>query len=158
LKPRASLAQRWTVGAIVQISLDDGYFAYAQMLEQPEYAFFGVRTPDELSADAVVQAPVLFRLWVMRYAHSKGRWRKVGAGRIGDALRKPVHRYNQDPFSRKIRLTINGVDGPEGTIADCDDLECAAVWDPEHVEDRLRDHFLGIPNKWVLSLRPKTAG
>ena len=28
----------------------------------------------------------------------------------------------------------------------------AAVWDPQHVEDRLRDHFAGLPNKWVQSL------
>lgn len=32
-------------------------------------------------------------------------------------------------------------------------LEVAAVWDPEHVEDRLRDHFSGRPNKWVESIR-----
>ncbi|WP_448115483.1 hypothetical protein [Mesorhizobium amorphae] len=28
-------------------------------------------------------------------------------------------------------------------------LECAAVWDPEHVVDRLRDPADGRPNKWV---------
>lgn len=27
------------------------------------------------------------------------------------------------------------------------------VWSPEHVEDRLRDHFAGRPNKWEESLR-----
>jgi len=36
---------------------------------------------------------------------------------------------------------------------ECAGLEAAAVWEPEHVEDRLRDHFAGRPNKWVESLR-----
>jgi hypothetical protein len=35
---------------------------------------------------------------------------------------------------------------------ECVGLECCAVWDPEHVEDRLKDHFAGIPNKWVQSM------
>ena len=30
-----------------------------------------------------------------------------------------------------------------------------AVWEPAHVEDRLRDHYAGAPNKWVESLRPR---
>ena len=28
-------------------------------------------------------------------------------------------------------------------------LECAAIWEANHVEDRLRDHFLDKPNVWV---------
>lgn len=29
------------------------------------------------------------------------------------------------------------------------DLERAATWEPEHVEERLADHFVGRPNVWV---------
>ena len=37
---------------------------------------------------------------------------------------------------------------------ECVGLERAAVWEPEHVEDRLRDHFAGRSNRWVESLKP----
>jgi len=145
-------------GAVVVIPLDDGFHSYGQMLDDPEYALFDIRTTDKLSPDDVVLRPVAFRLWVMRYAHSTGRWIKIGNAQINGALQQPVLRYNQDALKPKdIRLTYDGCNGPLGSIDDCENLECAAVWDPEHVEDRLRDHFAGIPNKWALSLRPTDA-
>ena len=39
------------------------------------------------------------------------------------------------------------------TRAECEGLEREAVWDPEHIEDRLSDYFSGKPNKWVDSLK-----
>jgi len=43
----------------------------------------------------------------------------------------------------------------QASRAECEGLERCAVWEPEHVEDRLRDHFAGKPNVWVESLRLK---
>ena len=34
-------------------------------------------------------------------------------------------------------------------------LERAAVWDAHHVEDRIRDYYLGIPNETVERLKLK---
>lgn len=39
------------------------------------------------------------------------------------------------------------------TKEECSGLERSAVWEPEHVEDRLIDHFENRPNKWVESLK-----
>lgn len=152
----AGKRQRWTRGAVVAVPLGDGSLTYAQMLDAPEYAFFDSRTSEELPAVEVVTRPVLFRLWVMGSAHSTGRWPKVGVAPVPVALQEPVRRYNQDPLRpQDIRLTFDGCDGPLGSLADCDGLECAAVWDAEHVEDRLRSHYSGVPCQWTLSLRPK---
>lgn len=148
--------QRWTCGAVVAVPLGDGTHTYAQMLEDPEYAFFDCRATDELSADEAVTRPVLFRLWVMRSAHTTGRWSKVGMAPVPVALRHPVRRYNQNPLRpQDIRLTFDGCDGPLGSLADCEGLECAAVWDAAHVEDRLRSHYAGVACPWTISLRPK---
>jgi len=148
--------QRWTRGAVVEVPLSDGSHTYAQMLDDPEYAFFDCRSGDDLPAAACVLRPVLFRLWVMRSVHSTGRWPKVGVAPVSVALQIPVRRYNQDRLRpQDIRLTLDGSDGPLGTLADCDGLECAAVWDAEHVENRLRSHYAGVPCPWTLSLRPK---
>ncbi len=149
--------QRWTVGAVVLISLGDDRFGYGQMLESPEYAFFDLQSDNSVPPEEVIQKPIAFRLWVMRYAHSDGRWKKVGTAPVADSLKHKVHRFNQDPLNQKIRLTLDGFDGPIVSAEECEGVECAAVWDPEHVEDRLRDHFSGVPNKWAESLRPKNA-
>ena len=150
--------QKWKCGAVVKIRLGDWSHSYGQMLHEPEYAFFHIRTTDDIAAEDVVRNQLIFRLWVMRYAHSTGRWLKIGDAPVAPALQQPVLRFNQDPLKpEQIRLTYDGCEGPLGTIKDCENLECAAVWDPEHVEDRIRDHFAGVPNKWLLSLRPKVS-
>ncbi|MGO7031660.1 hypothetical protein ACCS91_05355 [Rhizobium ruizarguesonis] len=43
------------------------------------------------------------------------------------------------------------------SFEEADRLECAAVWSPEHVEDRLRDHLNGISNKVGINAAPKIA-
>jgi hypothetical protein len=149
--------QIWAPGSVVEIPLGDGSSAFAQMLDSPEYAFFDLRSQRAVDPAEVVRHTVLFRLWVMRYAHSKGRWLKIGKAEVPDDLTTPVYRYRQDMINpSRIELTYHGEDGPRVSIDDCEGLECAAVWDPDHVEDRLRDHFADRPNKWAQSLRPKS--
>jgi hypothetical protein len=65
--------QHWKRGAVVRIRLDEKRFGYGQMLDEPEYAFFGARDEGTSIADRVAALPVIFRLWVMRHAHSSGR-------------------------------------------------------------------------------------
>jgi hypothetical protein len=152
----AGKRQRWSHGAVVVVPLGNGFHTYAQMLDDPEYAFFDCRTRKELLASIAAIHPVLFRLWVSGYAHTTGRWPKVGTAPVRAELQAPVRRYNQDALRpQDTRLTYDGCEGPLGSVADCEGLECAAVWDPEHVEDRLRSHYEGVPCEWTLSLRPK---
>jgi hypothetical protein len=42
----------------------------------------------------------------------------------------------------------------DASYGECTSLERAAVWDTEHIEDRLEDYFNGRENKWVESLKP----
>jgi len=151
--------QKWTRGAVVAVPLGEEHFGFGQMLDQPEYAFFGLgRSQASLpTPDEVVAAPVLFRLWVMRQAHSSGRWPKMGQATITPELAERVPRFNQDPLRpSSIVLTYGGVSGTPCDVEACRDLERAAVWDADHVEDRLRDHFAGRENKWEKSLRVRS--
>jgi hypothetical protein len=151
--PPAEVRQRWTRGAVVTIPLGRGQFAFAQMLGDPEYAFFDLRTRAIKDPTEIVEHPTIFRLWVMGSAHTRGRWKKLGPAPILGPLKKLVKRFNQDPLDPDlIRLGFHG-DGKLVTRAECRNVECAAVWDPEHVESRLRDHFAGRKNVWLNSLK-----
>lgn len=134
--------QRWTRGAILEITLPSGQIVEAQMLDSPEIAFF---SPNGDST-------VLFRLWVMKSAYNSGRWRKIGKADISAQLHETVDRFRQDPITGKLSIYRDGDDHP-AKPEDCLDLERAAVWSPEHVESRLEDHLAGRPNKWVESLK-----
>ena len=146
--------QQWSVGSVVKVPLGDGGFAFGQMLKTPEYAFFDLRATEDVGVDAIVRRAVLFRLWVMRYAHSTGRWTKIGSAPLSEELTRSVYRFKQDSINPSdIHLYKDGKEGAQVSAAECSGLECAAVWDPDHVEHRLRDHFAGRPNKWAESLR-----
>jgi hypothetical protein len=139
----------------VRIPLGKGHFAYGQMLDRPEYAFFGLRNSGNSDARSVATQSVIFRLWVMNRAHASGRWEKIGTVPLQNNLEKPVLRFNQDPLDPTvIWLGEDGLSGRRVMPTECAQYERAAVWEASHVEDRLRDHFAGRPNVWVESMRP----
>ncbi len=67
-------------------------------------------------------------------------------------------KFIQDPFDKKIfSLYENGVIRP-ATREQCLGLERASVWEPEHVEDRLRAHYAGNLNHVVELLKSRDYG
>jgi hypothetical protein len=72
---------------------------------------------------------------------------------LPEAYMRPVKFYKQDGLHRE-RLSIKWSDGTEipTDLAGIEGLEKAAIWAPEHVEDRIADHFAARPNKWLKSL------
>jgi hypothetical protein len=128
-------------------------------LEEPLFAFFdycvdAVAVP---TINEITSKPILFRIWIMNHAVTRGRWSVIGHAPVPDKLLDSPWFFKEDPISGKLSLTQLGAgDEIPATLAQCKALECAAVWDPEHVEDRLRDHFAGRPNKWVESLRVRS--
>ena len=134
--------QHWSKGAVLEILLSDGQIVEAQMLDEPEFAFFH---PNERSK-------LLFRLWVHKFAYSDGRWRKTGKRQVSSELSEPVDRFKQDPITGKLSIYRDQGEVP-AELGDCLHLERAAVWDPAHVESRLEDHLAGRPNRWVESLK-----
>lgn len=138
-------------GEVVAIPLRGGDYAFAQALEPPELAFFDLRSAERASPDEVVSHPVLFRLWVMRYGPLD--WEKLGKAAVAGPLQQEVPRFKKDPTDGALRIYVDAEERP-ATIEEVRHLEAAAVWEPEHVVDRLEDHFAGRPNKWVEALRP----
>jgi hypothetical protein len=96
----------------------------------------------------------------MHYAITSGIWEVVGRVPLSEDLKEIPRFFKQDMMNGAISIYQ---EIPElapyyeipATLAEIEGLECAAVWDPEHVEDRLRDHFAGRPNIWVESLKIK---
>lgn len=148
------MRQRWSEGSILRIGLK-GTVTYCQMIRQhPFFAFFDAfGDADEL--DVIVTRPVLFKIAVSDGAFRSGRWTIIGRREPSEILREPLAFFRQDEFSKK--LSIMNEYGGEALASheDCAGLERAAVWDAEHVEDRLEDSLAGRPNKWVLSMSIK---
>jgi hypothetical protein len=143
--------QRRTIGAILSVPLGENRRAYAWTLPEADFAFFDVLSESELSIDEVVSHRIAFRIAVHKSAWTSGRWSKVGNAPPSSDMSAPVARFMQDTISGAFSLYVGG-DIRTATRDECLGLERCEVWDPEHVEDRRRDHFSGSPNKWVMSL------
>jgi hypothetical protein len=147
--------QRRTVGAILSIPLGDGRQAFCLTLDDPEFAFFDYISESLVSPDELIKRPVLFRVGVHKSAWASGRWVKIGKSNIPVELDSPQPKFIQNPLNPdKFQIYLGGVITP-ASKEECMGLERCAVWDPEHVEDRLRDHYAGVPNIWVEQLKLK---
>jgi len=58
--------------------------------------------------------------------------------------------------AKKFYRVKPGIPDEEISRTEADELEQAAVWSPNHIEDRLRDHFAGVPNQWVEIMRARS--
>ncbi|MGW1885615.1 Imm26 family immunity protein [Streptomyces sp. NPDC001970] len=151
-------------GRVVRIDLDDGRCAFGRQLTGVCVEFYDLAGRPGAPVDLIeiVAAPVAFKVWVMDAAfRRRGGWELLDVVSLTHEEHTEVRLYSkQDPLSGSI--TVYRVDPVTGagsetpaTFEECQKLERAAVWAPDHIEHRLRDHFDGRPNKWVESLRLK---
>lgn len=148
---------RLRIGDVLNIDLGNGEYSFARVLET-DVAFYNLKSTHIPSIQEILSTPILFRIHVMDYAIKSARWPVIGHASLEDELQEPSMYFKQDPINGELSLYTES-DGDyyerPATREECEGLECAAVWDPEHVEDRLRDHFAGVPNKWEESLKIK---
>ena len=142
------------IGDIVKITLEDGDACFSRVLEKPLFAFYDLKVKQVPSKEDIIKSPIMFKIWVMDYAITTNIWKIIGNIPLEQKLVAPVTFFTQDIISKKTYLYLNSEKIP-ATFEQCENLEKAAVWDPIHVEDRLRDYYLGVPNKWVESLKLK---
>ena len=140
------------MGDIVKIPLGDGTHTYAHTLQEASFAVYDCRGADELAVEQICSRPVLFFVAVMHHAVKKGRWPIVGHSLLNDGLSRPAT-FIQDPLNKNsFSIYENGEIKPS-TRAQCVGLERTAVWEPEHVEERIRDQYAGRKNKWLELLK-----
>lgn len=146
--------QRRREGDFLAIDLGDGTLAFGRVLKEPLVAFYDlrIRNGEMPELQEILARPILWRIWVMNHAITKGRWKVLGHMPLEESLKHEPTFFKQDPISGEVTLYRSQTEYPS-SAEECAQLERAAVWEPEHAEDRLRDHFNGRPNKWVESLR-----
>jgi hypothetical protein len=145
--------QRRVVGDVVKIDLGEGAHSYARVLPDATFAFYDSRSKTELPLAEIVTLPVLFQIAVMDHAVKGGRWPVVGHSPLENDLANVRPRFIQDRLQPDKFSIYDGGEIRPASREECNGLESAAVWEPSHVEDRLRDHYAGRSNKWVESLR-----
>jgi len=144
--------QRRTIGAIVEIDLGDGYYSYARILDYASFAFYDILSAERVGTiKQITDKPILFTLAVYNDVVSSGHWVKIGTVPLPHSLQTLPTQFIQDalhPGRFELYYPNSGKIQPVPKEA-CEGLERCAVWDANHVEERLRDHFAGRPCKWL---------
>jgi hypothetical protein len=148
-------------GQVVKIDLG-ATKSFARVLEEPLFAFYDREydLENEPHIDDICSLPIAFKIWVMNYAITRGLWEVIGCKPLEVELNVPPKFFKQDAISGKLSIyqpthSLAPSSERPATFDEVKGLESAAVWDPQHVEDRLRDHFAHRPNRWVESLKLK---
>ncbi len=150
MSERKKLSQKWIPGAVVQIDLGNNTYGYGRIIKFGLMAFYDTLTPTSCPPpiEEIINKPILFIIWVMKYAVTQD-WLIIGKVALEGGLLIEPKFYKRDPTTGKIYIYM--VDGNDLLVdwEECKNLECAVAWEPEHVVERLNDHFSGRPNYWV---------
>lgn len=146
-----AVRQRRGIGVVLKVPLGDQVHCYAWTLPEADFVLFDLLTGSDVPVIDVVKHPIAFRVAVNGSAYLDGRWLRVGKSQPSPHLLAPVPKFMQDVLTGRFKIYLGGEIRP-AKLEECVGLERCAVWSPEQVEDRLRDHFAGRVNKWVKSL------
>jgi hypothetical protein len=145
--------QKRKVGSILQINLGNSQHSYAQLITEGAIAVFMIMTGKDLDVETIVRLPVLFTVLVHKDAITKGIWKVIGKEKVRADMKEIPPMFIQEIINKdKFKICQNGKIR-EASREECEGLEACAVWESNHVEDRIRDHFAGRKNVWVEQLR-----
>lgn len=145
-------------GSFVEIELSNGKYSYGRILKNASFAFYEIFANNKIvDINNIKDKNILFTIAVYNHAITKNRWKIIGFLDIEDKLRTLPMKFIQDAINPTQFEIYNPNTGEIKSAQknQCLGLERAAVWEPEQVEDRIIDHFEGIPNKWFESLKIK---
>lgn len=144
------MKQKRIIGNIVKIPLGEGVHTYARTLKEASFAIYDARTKEEITNfQALIKKPILFVVAVYNDAITSHRWENIFFIPLEPNLLILPKKFIQDPINpNKFRIYDNGRIIP-ASKDECLGLERASVWEPEQVEQRIRDYYAGRPNQWI---------
>jgi hypothetical protein len=139
----------------VRKRLADGYTYYGRLLNFPWAAFYDYRTEESHGNLAEITAhPVLFTVAAHKDLLTDDGWEPIGKLPLDGSLRPPREQFIQDPIDPNDCQIIDDQGNMRAaTPEECEGLEAAAVWEPEHIADRLTDYYSGRANLWLEDLK-----
>lgn len=147
--------QSWQPGAVIRKTINGQTF-YGRLLKFPWAAFYDYRTAEPAGdLEEITSRPVLFTLAAHKSLVAPSEWEVVGRRALEETLGPPAAQRVIDILDPEHYQIIDD-EGEirEATREEVEGLEPAAVWEPEHIADRLEDHYAGRSDRWLKSMLP----
>ena len=139
--------QQRTIGSIVKIPLENGFWTYARILED-DFAFYDAKTDKDLEISEIIEKPVIFISAVYDRAVTQGFWEKISKPilPLESHFLVPQSKFKIDIFTKKYQI-IDENAKREATAQECENLEPWIIWTHDTMEQRLIDHYKGVKNE-----------
>ncbi|QEC53035.1 immunity protein 26 of polymorphic toxin system [Anseongella ginsenosidimutans] len=138
--------QKPVPGDIVKVKIDESMHTYARILNYTDFAFYDALTSEDIKAvEEIVSKPILFKAIVNDRGVEDGLWPIIGNVPLEDSLMNSTYYLPDivDPSHFRIRENVKI---REASREECVGLEVGVIWDPIHIEQRLKDHYEGNEN------------
>lgn len=133
-------------GTIIKMPVGE-YYTYARALNYGDFAFYDIRTKEDImDLNSIIAKPILFKAVVNYRGLMEGFWLPVGKLPLEDHLKNSIYYWAGPVDSNRFRISENEVIR-EATREECIGLEVYGVWDPIHIEQRFKDYYAGKENE-----------
>jgi len=148
------MRQKAVIGAFLRIPIDAKYHTYGRIINKLVYAFYDFKTDLEVSdLDLIEKSDILFKLLIHRSAINSGGWKIIGKKELPEDLKVPVPFFKQEIGSPDDCSIVTGDESRIATQEECGGLERLAVWEHQHVKQRLEDFYNGVRNNDTYAMR-----
>lgn len=141
-------------GSFVAIPISDVLYGYARILDKL-MAFYSLNSEKIEDVDSVINSPIAFIAPVQFSAVKDGRWPIIGHRPLEERFTKDVKFFRVNPSGNGFLIYVSKPKPPhayeeyEADVSDCVGLDPLIAWDPNSIEDRLRDYVNGRENQNV---------
>jgi hypothetical protein len=146
MESKMAKRRKLSPGDVFEINLGVLGHAYGVLATGNDVAFYDMLSPSTLSLDMLEVQKILFRVYVVEDGLLSGQWKIIGSISLTGDLLKPC-KYRNQPVGSNDLFVYQAQKFTPATYDEVKDLEPLVVWFPMHIEERLRDHFEGRPNK-----------
>ncbi|MFS1861275.1 hypothetical protein BCU90_19860 [Vibrio lentus] len=149
------MQKNFDIGKVVEIKLENGLYCYALVIGEPVVAFSELFFEEPQSDFDTMFDDSTFCIFAMKRALGPKGWVKVGKINNHPLFSKKHQFFKFDLISKTFSIYSECEETP-ATREQCLGLECAAVWDKKHIEDRLLAKSQGKECAWTTSMSAAT--
>jgi hypothetical protein len=131
-------------GEFVAIPLD-GEFGFLRIARKTRFGLYDFKASAIPPLEEIERHRILCVLGGSPEAMASGRWRIIGQKPLEPELLMPVKYFRHPKGTTYLDIYEEGEFKPYAG-EDLTKMECAASWEPRHIEERLRNHFADRPD------------
>ncbi|PUV26311.1 Imm26 family immunity protein [Sphingobacterium athyrii] len=141
------------LGTYFVINLGD-YYVFGRIIEGYIFVFFDFQSSKEdIDLDMLLEQNILFSIHVGWAAITSKRWKVLAIKPLEEKFRAVVPFFVQEIGNDDLCWIDYNGERIQVSKIECIGFERLATWNAIHVEQRIRDHYDGKPNMYLLGLR-----